>query len=258
MKLKSVLFKLFIAVFAVFISACEQIDTGHRGVKTTFGEVDMQVGSMPEGLYFYNIFTSSIVELDTRILRLESKTNTYTKDVQQADITYVVNYRLKQDSAHLMYKEVGVDWANVILIQAVEGELKKVVGQYDAVDLIAFRGVATQKSQDSISTSLKDKNVVIERFEMIDISYLKDFERAVEEKQIAVQDASKAMNRTKQIEEEAKQKVIAAKAEAESMRIRANALSQNAQLVQYEAVQKWDGKLPQYSLGGATPFIQIK
>jgi len=48
-----------------------------------------------------------------------------------------------------------------------------------------------------------------------------------------------------------------AKANAESMTIRANALSQNPKLVEWEAVQKWNGELPNYMLGGATPFINM-
>ena len=48
-----------------------------------------------------------------------------------------------------------------------------------------------------------------------------------------------------------------AEAEAKSMAIRAKALSQNKSLVQYEAVQKWDGKMPQYMLGSSVPFINV-
>ena len=71
------------------------------------------------------------------------------------------------------------------------------------------------------------------------------------------QEALKAKNKTVQVQEEAKQKVIAAEAEARSMAIRAQALSQNKSLVQYEAVQKWDGKMPQYMLGNSVPFINV-
>lgn len=247
---------LFIA--ALSVGACTQVDTGNRGVKVYWGEVDEKEGSMKEGLYWYNPITTSINEMNVKVLRWEGVTNTYTKDVQQANIKFVINYRLSDTAAHTVYKEVGTAWANVLLPQAVEGELKKVVGQYDAIDLVSSRGPATQKAFEAIKSSLSGKNVIVERFEMTNIEYLKDFEKAVEEKQIAVQRAIEAVNKTKQIEEEAKQKVITAKAEAESMRIRANALTQNAQLVQYEAVQKWDGKLPQYNMGGTVPFIQVK
>jgi regulator of protease activity HflC (stomatin/prohibitin superfamily) len=246
---------------AVMMTGCgfEVVDTGNRGVLVRYGEVDLAAGSLPEGLHTYNPLTSDIIEMDTRILRWESKTNTYTRDVQQANITFVVNYRLSPTSAHIMYKEVGLEWHNTILDQAVVGELKKVVGQYDAVDLIANRGSATGKIQAAVTEALSRKDILITGFELVDISYLEDFEKAVEDKVVAKQRADEAVNKTKQIDEEAKQTIIAARAQAESMRIRANALAQNPALVQYEAVQKWNGQLPQYNLGGgAMPFISIK
>ena len=61
-----------------------------------------------------------------------------------------------------------------------------------------------------------------------------------------------------EVEERAKQKIISAQAEAKSMTIRARALTQNKALVEYEAVQKWDGKMPHMMMGGGTPFINIK
>ena len=96
------------------------------------------------------------------------------------------------------------------------------------------------------------------RFEITDISYTQEFENSVEQKVIAQQKAIEEQNRTKQIEEQARQKVLSAEAEAKSMQIRAEALEQNAKLVEWEAVQKWNGVLPQYMLGsGATPFINL-
>jgi hypothetical protein len=42
------------------------------------------------------------------------------------------------------------------------------------------------------------------------------------------------------------------------MRIKATALERNQKLVEYEAVQKWNGELPQYVGSGSIPFINIK
>ena len=58
-------------------------------------------------------------------------------------------------------------------------------------------------------------------------------------------------------QEQAKQQIISAQAQAESMRIRSNALLANPKLVEYEAVQKWDGKLPQYMFGNSIPFVNM-
>lgn len=258
--MKSILKNLFFVLVAAMLSACgfEIVDTGHRGVKTTFGEVNLKEGSLPEGLYVYNPLTSSIIEMDVRVRRLENTANTYTKDVQQADITYVVNYQLQPENAHLMFKEVGRAWEKTILVPVVEGAFKQVIGQWDAVELISNREKATNAAFKAVHDALSKRSVIITGIEMTNIQYQKTFEHAVESKVTAIQKAIEEQNRTKQVQETAKQKIISAQAEAESMRIRANALQQNAKLVEYEAVQKWDGKMPQYMLGNSVPFINLQ
>jgi regulator of protease activity HflC (stomatin/prohibitin superfamily) len=249
---------LVLVTFGFSGCGVEQVDTGFRGVKTVWGEVDMKAGSLPEDLYFYNPISSRIIEMDTRIKRREFKLNTYTKDVQQANITAVANYRLEPSKAHVMYKEVGRLWEDVILVPAIEGDLKKVVGQYDAVDLIEKRSEATAKIESKIRENLKNSYILLERLELVNIQYLKEFEKSVEDKVVATQKAVEEKNRTIQVQEKAKQVLITAEANARSMQIKAQALMANAKLVEYEAIQRWDGKLPQYMFGNSTPFIDIR
>ncbi len=247
-----------IAIVVVSVAGCgiKVVDTGQRGIKTRFGEVVSE--ALPEGLYFFNPVTSAIVEMDTRVQRVDAETDTYTRDVQQASVKYTVNYRLQQNAAHLMYRDIGRDWEQKLIPQVVLGTLKEVIGVWDAVDLISNRDKAANAAFESIRSSLAERNVEVSRFEITDISYTREFENSVEQKVIAQQKAIEEQNRTKQIEEQARQKVLSAEAEAKSMQIRAEALEQNAKLVEWEAVQKWNGVLPQYVLGsGATPFINL-
>jgi regulator of protease activity HflC (stomatin/prohibitin superfamily) len=247
-----------IAIVVMSVAGCgiKVVDTGQRGIKTRFGEVVSE--SLPEGLYFFNPFTSAIVDMDTRVQRVDAETDTYTRDVQQAAIKYTLNYRLQQNAAHIMYRDIGRDWEQKLIPQVVLGTLKEVVGKWDAVDLIANRDKAGQTTLEAIRSNLAERNVEVSRFEITDISYTREFENSVEQKVIAQQKAIEEQNRTKQIEEQARQKVLSAEAEAKSMQIRAEALEKNAKLVEWEAVQKWNGVLPQYMLGsGATPFINL-
>lgn len=94
-------------------------------------------------------------------------------------------------------------------------------------------------------------------FQFINIDYSDKFEGAIEDKVIAEQKAQEAVNNTKRIKEEAEQKLISAKAEAEAMEIKSEALSKNKGLTEYEAVQRWDGRLPQYMLGNSVPFVNL-
>lgn len=232
------------------------VDTGYRGLEVRFGKVVSD--SLTEGMYFYNPFTTSIIEMDTRTQKLEYDSETYTKDIQTAKMHVVVNYNLEQAKVGDMYKSVGRDWEEKLIPQTVEGTLKSVVGKWDAIDLISNRAKAQQEIQTSIAANLLSHNVVVTRVEISNIDYTKEFEEAVEAKVKAIQQAEQAHNKTVQVQEEANQRVITAKAEAQSMQIRAEALSRNKQLVAWEAVQKWDGHMPNYMLGGNTmPFINI-
>ena len=246
-----------IALVVVSVAGCgiKVVNTGHRGIETNFGRVVSE--SLPEGIYFFNPITTKMVEMDTRVQRKDGETDTYTRDVQQSVIKYTLNYSLQQDAAHIMYRDVGQDWDDKLVPQVVLGTLKEVVGKWDAVDLIANRDKAGVAAFEAIRKNLGERNVTVSRFEITDIAYTHEFEQSVEQKVIAQQKAIEEQNRTAQIEQQAKQKVISAEAEAESMRIRAKALEQNARLVEWEAVQKWDGHLPQYQLGGAMPFINL-
>jgi regulator of protease activity HflC (stomatin/prohibitin superfamily) len=156
-----------------------------------------------------------------------------------------------------MYQEVGIDYRNKILMPVAEGVIKDVIGKWNAQDLVANREVATNDILEKLVVQVKDKYINVTGFQIININYSSVFEKAIESKVTAEQEALKAKNRTVQIEEEAKQKVIYAEAEAKSMTIRANALTKNKALVEYEAVQKWDGKMPQYMMGNSIPFINL-
>lgn len=251
--------KALVVVIAMTAVGCgvEQVDTGHRGVETRFGKVVSQ--SLPEGLYFYNPFTSDIDELDVREQKWKNKTLAYTKDVQNVAISFTLNLLPDSTYMHQFYKDVGPGkaWMNKIVPQLVKGNIKEIVGQYKAVDLISKRLKATDEIQARLTELLLAKHVTVKNFEITDLNFNDAFEAAVERKVIAVQHAHEAKNKTVRIREEAKQKLIDAKAQAESMRIRAQALTKNKNLVSYEAVQKWNGVLPKYSLSGAVPFLNL-
>ena len=174
-----------IAIMVVSVAGCgiKVVDTGQRGVKTRFGEITST--SLPEGLYFYNPITSNIIEIDTRVQRQDGDTESYTRDVQQAHIKYTLNYRLQQDKAHIVYRDVGRDWEQKLIPQVVLGTLKEVVGKWDAVDLIANRDKAGADTFAAMRAKFTERFVEISRFEITDISYTKEFENSVEAKVIA-------------------------------------------------------------------------
>ena len=185
------------------------------------------------------------------------KRQTYTSDVQTAELEYTFTYDLNPESVHILYETVGQDYEAKKLIPVLNDVLKDVIGRWQAQDLVANRDKARVDIVAGLQNRLDKRFFQNITFQFINIDYSEKFEGAIEDKVIAEQKAQEAVNNTKRIKEEAEQKVISAKAEAEAMEIKSEALSKNKGLTEYEAVQKWDGKLPQYMLGGATPFINL-
>lgn len=233
------------------------IDTGYRGVETRFGKV--VGGTLDEGLHFYNPFTSGIIEMDVRVKKTDRKTVAYTKDVQNVSVAYSLNYYPDKTQMHNFYQNVGMDWAQKLVPQILEGAIKEVVGTYEAVSLINNRQSAVSTIKELTTKRLAGQSITLTNFELTNFDFNDAFEQAVEAKVIAIQKAEESKNKTVRVREEADQKLIAAQAEAKSMRIRAQALTQNKSLVEYEAVQKWDGKLPEFMSGnGAVPFLDFR
>ena len=246
---------ILFVIFVIFCNPVAIVGVGQRGVKVTLGRVSTQ--SYQEGVHFVTPFISKIKVMDVKTQKVNITTEVYTKDIQQARISYVINYNLIPQYAHQMYREVGMDYVDNILMPVVEGNIKDVIGRWNAQDLVANRAAATADILSKLQNQLKSRYINVSSFQIIDIDYSDVFEKAIESKVTAEQEALKAKNKTVQVQEEARQKLISAQAEAQSMKIRATALSQNKALVEYEAVKKWDGKLPEYMLGNSVPFINV-
>ena len=247
-----VLFILFLIVFQPMTI----VGVGERGVKVTLGQTSPV--ALEEGVHFVMPFISTVKKMNVKTVKSNIATMAQSKDIQQARIVYVVNYNLQPENAPKMWRTVGRDYASVVVMPTVEGIVKDTIGKWNAQDIVANREKVASEVLFKLNEKLGPKYINVSDFQITEIQYSQAFEQAIESKVTAEQEALKAKNKTVQVQEEARQKIIASEAEAKSMAIRAQALTQNKNLVEYEAVQKWDGKLPQYMMGNSVPFVHLK
>ena len=247
-----VLFILFLIVFQPMTI----VGVGERGVKVTLGQTSPV--ALEEGVHFVMPFISTVKKMSVKTVKSNIATMAQSKDIQQARIVYVVNYNLQPENAPKMWRTVGRDYVSVVVMPTVEGIVKDTIGKWNAQDIVANREKVASEVLFKLNEKLGPKYINVSDFQITEIQYSQAFEQAIESKVTAEQEALKAKNKTVQVQEEARQKIIASEAEAKSMAIRAQALTQNKNLVEYEAVQKWDGKLPQYMMGNSVPFVHLK
>ena len=256
------------------------VESGHVGVVRRLGAVQMD--ALPEGLHGKIPLIDRVEEIDIRLRKAESEAQAASKDLQVVTTQVAVQYSMTGDVMPLTFQKIGTRRVveSTLVAPAIMESVKAVTALYTAEDLVTNRAEVKNKIQlaieDFINTTLQQKGVAgalsLANVAITDFDFSDEFNRAIEEKVKAEQEALKAKNeklrrvtqaeaaaaeRTLAADAEAYQIEVASKARAEAIRREAEALRDNPSLIQLRIAEKWDGQLPQVSGGNAIPLLNI-
>jgi regulator of protease activity HflC (stomatin/prohibitin superfamily) len=245
----AVIFFLLILASASF----QTIGPGHRGVIfSRFGGIKDRI--FYEGIQFKIPFVEYIIPVDVRIQKAQTDSSASSKDLQMVSSTIAVNYHVDPDKVNTVYQEIGVFFKERVIDPAVQESVKAATAQFTAEELITRREEVKEVIKANLTGRLKTFNIMVDELNIVDFSFSKSFNDAIESKQEAEQKALKARRDLERIKIEAEQKIARAQAEAESQRIQGKTITNT--ILQLRAIEKWDGHFPQV-VGGALPFIDI-
>jgi regulator of protease activity HflC (stomatin/prohibitin superfamily) len=183
------------------------------GVPVTLGSI----GSTPSyGLTFKLPIVTSYIEFDKTTQRMKLQDETYTKDLQDATVKYSFTYKIVSEKACELYRNHGIGYEEKIIDPYLDDALKGVFGRWTATELVAHRDVVANQIEELLKKELPKGFFTDITVKLDDIRYSDAFEKGIEQKVLAEQEAQKTKNKTAQIEEESKQKVIQAKANADA------------------------------------------
>ena len=273
---------LIVAIILAF-SMIKTVPTGYTGILTTFGKVEPNTVSA--GVHVIAPW-QKIVKLDNRTQKVSVETDTFSKDIQQVKVSLAVNFCIDQATAQELYKTVGVNYYESVVLPRILENVKAVVAEYSAENLVAKRGelsdeILTRLTDDAAAYGINIISISVE-----DIDFTDEFTDAVERKQVATQNklAAETEQAQKTMEEQAaadravisakakaEQDVIAANAELEVTKIQAEAAlyagekeaemnkriaeSLTPNLVKYYYIKQWEGVLPKTVLGEDNSFM---
>lgn len=273
---------LIVAIILAF-SMIKTVPTGYTGILTTFGKVEPNTVSA--GVHVIAPW-QKIVKLDNRTQKVSVETDTFSKDIQQVKVSLAVNFCIDQTTAQELYKTVGVNYYESVVLPRILENVKAVVAEYSAENLVAKRGelsdeILTRLTDDAAAYGINIISISVE-----DIDFTDEFTDAVERKQVASQNklAAETEQAQKTMEEQAaadravisakaraEQDIIAANAELEVTKIQAEAAlyagekeaemnkriaeSLTPNLVKYYYIKQWEGVLPKTVLGEDSSFM---
>lgn len=236
------------------------VEAGHRGVVLQLGAVQTQV--LEEGMHFKIPFIQTVVPVEIRVQKAESSQVSASRDLQTVTTTLAVNYHLDGSTVNNLYQTVGMDYKVRIVDPAISESLKGVTAQYTAEDLISKRSEVSSKVKEALTAKLGLYNMVLDEINITEFKFSEEFDRAIEQKQIAEQQALKSKLDLERIKIEKEQEITRAQAQAEALRLQKQEVTPELVKLreieaQLKAIEKWNGTLPNVT-GGATPFINVQ
>lgn len=249
---------VFLWIFNPFVI----IGPGERGVVLNFGAVQKEV--LGEGLHLRIPVMQRVIVMDVKVQKGEGMGDAASKDLQQVTTNVALNYHLDPSRVAETYQTVGtlIAVGDRIILPAVQESVKAATALYTAEELVSRRQEVRDKIRALLRERLDRNGVIVDEFSIVNFSFSREFNNAIEAKTTAEQLKLKAERDLERIRIEAEQKISSAKAEAEALRLQKEIVTENLirlrQIeMQQRAIEKWDGRLPQVT-GGATPFIDIK
>jgi prohibitin 2 len=272
-----------IVISVIAVSSVRVVDAGNRGILVQFGNVDTDV-SLDEGLHFVVPFRDNVVQMEVRTQKIVESATSASKDLQDVSTQVALNYHVNPDRAQVLYQQLGPDYANRVIVPAIQESVKQVTARFNAEELITNRETVKNQIEEQIKARLAPYNVVVDALSITEFAFSQQFTTAVESKVEAQQRALQAQNELRRIQIEAQQNeakaigeqkaniaraegikqsnVLQAEGEAQAITIIDQQLRNNPTYLEWLKATKWDGVLPLVTGGGSdgqgnTPFIDI-
>lgn len=276
----------FLVLIMIAMGSWFQVDQGERGVVLRNGKL---VRVAEPGLDFKVPFIDSVHTLSVRDHTIvfggqgSASLEAYSYDQQPASLRVSVTYQVPGEKIGALYSEYQTlgNLEQRVIERRTFDVIKNVFGKFTAAQAIQERARLGVEANDALRKAFADAPMTLVSVQIEEVGFSKAYEDSIEKRMLAqVQiETTRQQKETATINAEiqvvqakaaAESKVAGYKAEADGIKLRgdaeaaaieakAKALAANTNLVNLNAVEKWDGKLPQTQVpGSALPFIGIK
>src|SRR5215468_11149948 len=267
----------------LLIAALTTIHPGHVGVSVKkCGGGGVSSDPIPTGYYWRSLFCEDVVEYPTSVQTLvlsrspheghptdESITVTSSEGLP-VNLDVSVSFTLEPAKVPAVYTKYRNDIAVIahnFIRQTIREGLQSIFAQFTAEQLYSTKREESRvEVQAFVTQHLGSEGFVIQQFTVNETRVPDAVVQAINAKVAMIQESQKAEAQVRKTEAEAKQRVAQAQGEAEAKKLAADAeayfnktvaASITPEYVQYRALEKWNGQLPQMMGTGAVPFVNV-
>merc|ERR1712151_9902 len=126
-----------------------------------------------------------------------------------------------------LHKSLGMDYDERVIPSVANEVMKATIAQYNAEQLLTQREHVSQEIREGIVARAKQFSILMDDVSITHLTYGKEFARAIEEKQVAEQDAERQKFIVQRSEQERQATVIRSEGEAEAAQMISDALKEH-------------------------------
>lgn len=231
-----------LAALIVLGSTFYTIDTGERGVVLRMGRL-MSIAE--EGLNAKAPFVDKVIKISVRDHNLSVKLEVSSSDIQTIAVEVSLVYSLDPAKVDKIFQTYSTRIEETLIRPTLSEKINAIIAEYPIETFVEKRAEISNRINTSFATQVNGNGILVKSLLITNHDFSDDFNKAIEDKKIAEQGALAAKFTLERM-----------KLEAEAQRIKQASLS--PMVLQELAINKWDGKMPQYFSGSQLPFITIK
>ena len=147
-----------LALSICLLGCIKTVPTGSTGIVTTFGRIENI--TLDAGIHFMSPW-KKVVNMDNRTQKQSIEMQCFSSDIQEVSVVYTVNYQINKSNAQEIYRTIGTEYFDKIVMPKVLEAVKAVFAKYTAEDLIASRSVLSKEIEKILVDDLATQNVQI-------------------------------------------------------------------------------------------------
>jgi len=245
---------LLVFIIAIF-GSFTQVGVGEVGIVKHFGAIDTDHPDVFDpGIHTKVPFRDDVVIFDTRIQKEQVESSAASKDGVTIHSTITINFHIEAAKAPLILQNIGANYKERIIDQQIQQAFKDVTAQYAGLELIQKREEVALKAKGVLKDKLTPYYIVVDEFTIPNYEFPKEFNDAILATQVANQQNLQAKQLQEKARTEAETALIVAQGLANAQKAQATTLT--PEYLQLQAINKWNGQLPQYLTPNTPlPFI---
>lgn len=224
---------LLVAVLIVVSQLWTVIPAGHVGVIDFFGNVSDN--TLYPGVNFVNPM-ATVIKFDARTQERREVMNVLSKEGLSAELEISLLFSLSFENANKIYKTVGEDYVEKILIPQFRSVVRGVTASYEAKALYSeAREELSKKIESDLAKLVGPRGITLESAPLRQIILPSGFVNSIEEKLKAEQESERMQFILRKETQEAERKRIEAKGIADFQDIVSKGISD--QLLKWKGIE---------------------